>query len=420
MFTVKPPGIWLDEGLTSSETAQVLEIASTIERIKDNFSEDSLSEIYPLMNSFMHFLYQILKKQYGFKASESGIIDKSGNYFDLVSFTIDFVINACNKDGIMANVTPEISSFSDEIKLALPRLQSIVPQKHLIPNNKLANSLTKDIIDAGDIDLIVSGQGKNEIKTRCVLSYEGENVKLLSRHPFTEYDRNVADAVTSLYEYGDESHLVTPATVYRAMVHATESETPSPQQIGAVTRSLDKMRFVRVQVDCSDELESRKISLNGIPITNKKIDTYLLALDKREVIAGGQKISAYKILETPVLYDYSRLTGQVITAPAALLDIRDSSGGKISNTERRIAVKGYLLRRIAVMQGKTKNNQSNHILYETVYNAVADNKELSRKDQQIIRDYIADVLKYWKKQGFIKGYTETTKGKKKIGIEISI
>lgn len=311
------------------------------------------------------------------------------------------------------SITPE------QVRAALPQLTSIIPQKHIIPNNKLANSLTQDIIDAGVINLDV-GKKKGDIITRCILSYEGENVKLSSRQPFTEYDRQVADAVTSLYEYGDESHIVTAATVYRAMVHATETETPSPQQIGAVTRSLDKMRFVRVQIDCSEELTRRKLSLNGAQVTGGKIDTYLLALDKLEVTAGGQKVTAYKVIKTPILYDYSRLTGQVLTVPAALLDIRDKDGAKVANTERRIAIKGYLMRRISVMKGKTGNRQSNHILYASIYDEVSDGKELSRKDQQAIRDYIGLALESWKREGFIKGYTELTSGRKKTGLEIKI
>ncbi|MBQ3461968.1 MAG: hypothetical protein IJH36_02475 [Clostridia bacterium] len=312
-----------------------------------------------------------------------------------------------------ADLTPE------QVREVLPQLSSIIPQKHLIPNNKLANSLTKDIIDAGAIDLVVSGRGKSEITTRCVLSYEGENVKLSSRQPFTEYDRQVADAVTSLYEYGDESHIVTAATVYRAMIHATETETPSPQQIGAVTRSLDKMRFVRVQIDCSEELTRRKLSLNGAQVTGGKIDTYLLALDKLEVTAGGQKVTAYKVIKTPILYDYSRLTGQVITVPAALLDIRDKNGAKVANTERRIAVKGYLMRRIERMKGKTGNRQSRHILYSDLYENVCEG-EPSEKEQRLIREYVGLVLESWKRDKYITGYTELTQGRKKTGVDIKI
>lgn len=316
--------------------------------------------------------------------------------------------------------TENAQSLQDEVLNVLPKLQSLIPQKHLIPNNKLANSLTKDIIGAGIIELDVSGKKEPELLTRCILNYEGDNVKLSSRQPFTEYDRNVADAVTSLYEYGDSSHIITAAQVYRAMVHATKTETPSAQQIGAVTKSLDKMRFVRVQIDCSQELTRRNVSLNGAQVTSGKIDTYLLALEKIEVTAGGQRVSAYKIMKPPILYEYSSLTRQVLTVPAALLDVRDNTGVKVSNTELRIAAKGYLLRRISVMKGKSGARQSHTIKYSSLYEEVCPGQTLRRVEQQRLRDYTAIVLENWTWKGFISGYTETLQGNKKIGVEIKL
>lgn len=409
------PGAWLNEPLTTEEGAQVIDLFTRVSNVKpDDNPAEAAQAVMPYMNSLMHLMYLLTKRSRGLKATDDGIVDSAGKPFDLPAYTVSFVVDMFDKRTLPEEITPE------QVQAILPQLSSVIPQQHVIPNNKLANSLTKDIIDAGAIDLVVSGRGKSEITTRCILSYEGEQVKLSSRQPFTEYDRQVADAVTSLYEYGDESHIITAATVYRAMVHATDTETPSPQQIGAVTRSLDKMRFVRVQIDCSEELTRRKLSLNGAQVTGGKIDTYLLALDKIEVTAGGQKVTAYKVIKTPILYDYSRLTGQVITVPAALLDIRDKDGAKVANTDRRIAIKGYLMRRISVMKGKSGNRQSNHILYASIYDEVNDGKELTRRDQQLIREYIALVLNSWKREGFIKGYTELAQGRKKTGVEVSV
>ena len=321
-----------------------------------------------------------------------------------VEIIIKTVIDAAIK-------SPNIE-LADEVRAALPQLSSIIPQKHVMPNNKLANSLTKDIIDAGAIDLVVSGRGKTEITTRCILSYEGDNVKLSGRQPCTEYDRNVADAVTSLFLYGDPSHIITPATVYRAMIHSTGTETPSPQTLGAVTRSLDKSRFVRVQIDCTQELLRRNASLNGEQITGGKVDTYLLPLEKIEVMAGGKRVTAYKILKTPVLYDYARLTKQVLTVPAKLLDVPNAS-----NTEQRISIKGYLLRRITVMKGKTQ--QSNRILFEKIWEA-AGKPDPSPKEAQRIREYTFTVLDYWKKERYIKGYKAIKEGKTYTAVEIQL
>lgn len=393
---------------------------------------DEIREIYKQLDAFLFLLF------FGTQAAESkqeqGSADEDIDN-DIIIKNSDFIYS---QDGAYTFFTlyavayimgwrPEqaagqenAQSLQDEVLNVLPKLQSLIPQKHLIPNNKLANSLTKDIIGAGIIELDVSGKKEPELLTRCILNYEGDNVKLSSRQPFTEYDRNVADAVTSLYEYGDASHIITAAQVYRAMVHATKTETPSAQQIGAVTKSLDKMRFVRVQIDCSQELTRRKVSLNGAQVTSGKIDTYLLALEKIEVTAGGQRVSAYKIMKPPILYEYSSLTGQVLTVPAALLDVRDNTGVKVSNTELRIAAKGYLLRRISVMKGKSGARQSHTIKYSSLYEEVCPGQTLRRVEQQRLRDYTAIVLENWTWKGFISGYTETLQGNKKIGVEIKL
>lgn len=391
---------------------------------------DEIREIYSQLDAFFFFIFSGTqavesKQEQGSTDVESNITTRDSDYIRSQDGAYNFFLLYAVP--YIMGWRPEqttgqenAQSLQDEVLNALPKLQSLIPQKHLIPNNKLANSLTKDIIGAGIIELDVSGKKEPELLTRCILNYEGDNVKLSSRQPFTEYDRNVADAVTSLYEYGDSSHIITAAQAYRAMVHATNTETPSAQQIGAITKSLDKMRFIRVQIDCSPELARRKVSLNGAQVTSGKIDTYLLTLKKIEVTAGGQRVSAYKIMEPPILYEYSRLTGQVLTVPADLLDVRDNTGGKVSNTELRIAAKGYLLRRISVMKGKAGARQSRTIKYNSLYEEVCPGQTLRRVEQQRLRDYTALVLENWIRKSFIRGYTEILQGSKKIGVEIKL
>ena len=293
------------------------------------------------------------------------------------------------------------------VKLATP------PKKHIMPNNKLSNTFattdgTKLFGEYG-LDLIVSGRGsKNVISSRCVLSYEGDNILLSGRQPFTEYDRSVADAVASLYEYGG-SNIVTAATVYRAMVNMTDTETPSAQQIGAVTKSLDKMRFTRVRIDCTEELRRRNITTNGQQITGGLVDTYLLALECIEIEAGGQRVKAYRILKTPILYEYAQLTKQVITMPSRLLSIPDQS-----NTDQRIAIKNYLLRRIHIMKGKTA--QSNRILFSDLYKTIGSTPTADARKRNKI--FITAALDYWKQEKLIKDYKYAKDGREFRGIDI--
>ena len=79
----------------------------------------------------------------------------------------------------------DASTLSPEIvRAALPRLIGTTPQNYYMPNNKLAKQMTKDLVDGGALDLIVSGRkAKREITTRCLLTYEGDRVKLQGQRP---------------------------------------------------------------------------------------------------------------------------------------------------------------------------------------------------------------------------------------------
>ena len=323
----------------------------------------------------------------------------------------------------------------------IEHLTSVLPEKYVVPNNKLANTMTRGIIDIGRITLEESRRGaKKLVETTCILTYEGDNVHLSGRQPFTEYDRNVYNAVSSLYVYGDQSHVVTPAMVYRAMTGLTDSEKPTAGQLAAVTRSLDKMRFIRARIDCTEELKARRITLNSKQINGGEIDTYLLTADAIKVQAGGQTVRAYRIIKTPILYEYAAAVKQVLTLPASVLDVKEISemtvdgakkltiGARLPNTESRILIKGYLIRRIEGMKGK--NGLSNPVIslydyerdgetHQGLYSIAgkADAKDLEAKR---IRTDVEKMLAYWQATGYIKAFEAQTQHRKITGYKITV
>ena len=316
----------------------------------------------------------------------------------------------------------------------IEHLTSVLPEKYVVPNNKLANTMTRGIIDIGRITLEESRRdAKKLVETTCILTYEGDNVHLSGRQPFTEYDRNVYNAVSSLYVYGDQSHVVTPAMVYRAMTGLTDSEKPTAGQLAAVTRSLDKMRFIRARIDCTEELKMRRITLNSKQINGGEIDTYLLTADAIKVQAGGQTVRAYRIIKTPILYEYAAAVKQVLTLPASVLDVKElnpggSIGARLPNTESRILIKGYLIRRIEGMKGK--NGLSNPVIslydyqrdgetHQGLY-SIAGKPDADRKEMQRIREDAEKMLGYWTATGYIKAFEAQTERKKITGYKITV
>jgi len=339
---------------------------------------------------------------------------------------------------IEAFISAENPADAQEI---IERLTSVLPEKYVVPNNKLANTLTRGIVDIGKITLEVSRRGaKKLVETTCILTYEGDNVHLSGRQPFTEYDRNVYNAVSSLYVYGDNSHVVTPAMVYRAMTGLTDTEKPTAGQLAAVTRSLDKMRFIRARIDCTAELQARHITLNSQQINGGEIDTYLLTAKAIKVQAGGNVVHAYRIIETPILYEYAAAVKQVLTLPASVLDVKEISeltvdgakkltiGARLPNTESRILIKGYLIRRIEGMKGKNGLNNPVIALYDYQRDgethqglySIAGNPDPTRTEASRIRDDAEKMLAYWAATGYIKTFEAQTERKKITGYKITV
>ena len=332
-------------------------------------------------------------------------------------------------EGAVANESPV------DAQEIIEHLTSVLPEKYVVPNNKLTNTLTKGIIDIGKITLEESRRGaKNTIETTCILTYEGDNVHLTGRQPFTEYDRNVYNAVSSLYVYGDESHNFTPAMVYRAMTGMRDTEKPTAQQVAAVTRSLDKMRFIRARIDCTEELRARRVTLNSKQINGGEIDTYLLAADVIKLKTGGRIVTGYHILKTPILYEYAAAVKQVLTLPAEVLDVKelDSKGVKttrsLPNTEKNIVLKGYLIRRIEGMKGKNalrnrsialydyqKGSETQKGLFSIVGYQTPDRAEAKR-----IRTDAEKMLSYWVAIGYIKAFEIVAERKKITGYQITV
>lgn len=287
-------------------------------------------------------------------------------------------------------------------------LRTIGLKKLIMPNNKLSNVLTtKDVFNQNSELVTFTGRSK-EITTSCLIEYDTENVVFESVRPFTEYDRAVYNAVTSHYVAGNT--VMTASMICRAMTGKTkDNSNPSPQQVGAVTRSLKKMGLIRINLDLTNEFQNRKITLDDEHITSYKISEMLLTYRSVEVMTKGRKVEAFEFLSSPILYSYSKATNQVITVPIKFLDT------PMDNTEKIINLKNYLIRRI---EGIKCKNRLKHdiILFENVYELSEDT---NKEDNKRTRTHIIRILDYWKDENYIKNYKFIKQGKSYYSIKIS-
>jgi len=287
-------------------------------------------------------------------------------------------------------------------------LKSIIPKTFYIVNNKLANEMTKDFVDQGQIDLLVMDSPKlGEILTYVFLNYEGSDISITGKYHFGAYDRALHNAVCSLWAAGN--NIVTPAMVYRTVNGMTEQEKVSKQALETVFQSLYNSRFLKLIADYTEEAKAR-----GIKGVDKfKIDSYLLPAEVITVESGGHEVQAFKILKTPPLYEYAQITGQIIGVPMSLLDTREAT----RNTEDIIPIREYVLRRIETMQKNGK--MRNRIRYDTIFDNVGI-AITSRVQKERLREYISSILELWKtRDNYIKDFREYKEGNAFVGVEIT-
>lgn len=351
------------------------------------------------------------------------VAELDNKYHDVVGKCLDFMLNQlAPSDNNMQKVDDLIQRLISEYGDLLPeekkqQLTSILPAIHGVPINKLANKITDPLIPFNtNINLDIGKNCKKKVISSFVLTNMNDMEITYSR-PVSEYDMAVESAVDDLWAYGDENHIFTPAQLYRAMVNATEAETPSDTQVNDVVKSLDKQTCIRITADCTEELKKRNATVDGYEVTRGKITTTLLDLDKIEIEAGGHTKQAYRINRPPFIHSYAKAVKQIETIPAELLDIRDSTGAKINNTKRRIAIKNYLIRHILIMK---RTQRVNNIVYENMYPIIDNEQEFSKVERKNIREYIYKVLDYWKSKDFIKSYSDVKQGRSFTGVKVQL
>lgn len=333
-----------------------------------------------------------------------------------------------------------------QLEISLPLMQSTgTPEYYTSPNTALANVLSGndgngEPFTAGEFDLPVANKGKkNETTVYTLATLENMEGITIEGKAWSEYDRAVHDAACSIY-LDRSSHglppIATSDMIYRQMTGKTDGEFVSPQASEAVTKSIEKQRKnTHINADLTAEMLHRKIMVDGKPVEQAGLDDFILASRKIYVQAGGEKVEAY-IFKEPILLTHARMTGQLITVKTAMLDIKKMQDGQVTaislpNTESRIAIKSYLLRRVKQAEHDLREYVKKHYYYEKKVNSGKPATEPKKPNSNIIlfdtlfectgitskdgktdaRKFVFQVLDYWQARNDIKGYEKRKKGR---------
>lgn len=328
-------------------------------------------------------------------------IDKKELYTWFDNEKLDKLINKIINDVYAQDSPINKEDFTAEI------LNSVMPTKYIIPNNRLINKMAKDQICYNEpFDLEVHGTGKREVLTRVSLNYDDENIEIPNKDKrFTPYDRSVHNAVVSIYEAGNLSF--TPSQVYRCMNGFSEGEYVSDESKGLITESIDKTRRIYTKVNYTSEAKAWKKDID-----NCVIEDHILSAKKVVLEAGGNKVTGYKLNSKPILYEYSQVTGQVLTVPSYLLNTK----GVLNSSPENTVISEHLIREIEWMK-KKRSTRNNKITLEGIYDELELGEPTKYKTRRI-RDKIVKILDNLKKVEYIEDHKFYNKGRTIVGIEI--
>ena len=288
-------------------------------------------------------------------------------------------------------------------------MSSRFPAQFLTPIDKASRELFSGALaDATTYRLAVEKRGsKREITTLLSINFDelGENVQFMGRRELTPYDREVHDAIVTLYVDGGNEY-VTPQMIYQTMT-GRKSARLMPKQAAAISEAINKCMYTRVSIDATEEARA-------FGFEEFKYDGNLVPAERVIAKINGETVESVHLLRQPVLFEYASLKNQIGRVDIKLLDT------PINKTEEILMMQGYLQRRILSMKG---SNLSRNILYETVYryldiSAASDGALRLKKSK--IRGHMRNILEYWASEHFIGGFTENKRGAEYYSVTVGL
>ena len=180
-------------------------------------------------------------------------------------------------------------------------------------------------------------------------------------------------------------------------------EKVSQKAIDMINESIDKCSHMQLSIDFTEQASIKKNEV----IQKATISGYMIALIKMEIEISGVKKTAYKILDTPILYEYSRKFNQIISIPIKLLNTKET----ISSTPRVTIIRQCILNFVENVKN-TKNKPQNYILYYDIIYKELEIDRGNKKGKADARRTTKQLLDYYVKTKYIKKYTESPSFKK--------
>lgn len=281
------------------------------------------------------------------------------------------------------------------------------PSKTTMTIDKISNQLRLEAIEYGQIyPLKMESRGQQkEITTHVKL--EREDIQDLLPDKINDDDIRTMNAVMTLYH----SYHIKKASlneIYRVKIGDSKAN-PNKRQREELKNQLIALSKTYIQIDCKDERDHFNYEgLSSGEYGGHILDLHYFTGEKR-----GNETTIFRIHGISPLFDYALAKKQIIEIP---FQARENT---LTKTLRIQQLEEYLFKRIKQMNNP--NNKMGENKYDILVDTIIKNIDFNYKSKKAesnartkLNQDTEEILKGFKREGFIKDYDPIGKGRRKF------
>lgn len=289
---------------------------------------------------------------------------------------------------------------------SLPKYDFVYPtelQQNLTKASKKIFDSSIAITDLKQAEIDVTPNKKGIVNTFSVY-VDMSAPELKGTENVTEYDKSVHNMAVSI-GLANKHGFFTARELATALIHGDNpnNNRVSSQQIGAVTKSIEKQRHIDITIDWTEHIKLNHKGELPEDASNFTVKDYMLPVREYTATIGGKTLHGYQFID-PIklspLYQYARSVGQIGQHPVKMLNI------PINLDQSKLVIRDFLLEEIAHIKNNPTSWNNTISVDKILEVAGEDSQTITRKKKSSLLFAVKDMLDYWKKEGYIKGYTE--------------
>ena len=264
------------------------------------------------------------------------------------------------------------------------------------------------------IEIDITGKSKGYIPVMLSINYEGDITKEgtksidYNKARIQGFDTAVLDAICTILETGQNDIYV---SAIDALLRGSDKiQKVSPKREERIKLAFRKLGGTRVRLDITNELKS-KYDFAALDLKEGILDAAMLEYTGLELTTyAGATTHVIHVEKMPAIYQYSKAKGEITSFPTALLETGERA------EERFTTLKLSLLKRITLINKRIMSEKT--IRFDTLYKAAGLEEHEHKTQRSREREALVNMLKFWKEQGYIKGYEAYYKGREYVGFKI--